>query len=234
MSDTARYLPDALIRQATYRRNGLAVYQGIDLARSALLVLNMQNAWLATGAPFRVGPPEAFNGLLPRINAFADLVRQAGGQVIWVRTTVGAAGTPDYWASYYDHFIEPVRRAVAVAALTPGNPMHGLHVEAQVDTRDVLIDKYQFNAFARSNCDLDTQLRSQGLETVLVAGTATNICCESTIRDAMSRNFRTFMPCDLVAAPTEDGQLAGLRSVMQAFADVRASADLPLQQALRS
>ena len=64
---------------------------------------------------------------------------------------------------------------------------------------------------------------------LVVAGTATNICCESTVRDALMRDFRCFMPHDLVACPTEDGHLAGLRSVMQAFADVRGSGSLTLR-----
>lgn len=43
-----------------------------------------------------------------------------------------------------------------------------------------------------------------------------------------TRDCRTFMPHELVSAPTEDGHYTGLRSVMQAFADVRDSASLPL------
>jgi ureidoacrylate peracid hydrolase len=219
-------LIDDLIRQATYRRNGLAVFGDVDLTRTALLVLNMQNAWLADGAPFRVGPPELFEGLLDRINVFAQSVRAGHGQVIWIRTTVGAVGSPDYWNTYYDNFIEPVKRAVAVAALTPGSPMHPLHADADVQAGDWVLDKYRFNAFARNHHDLEARLRAQGIDSVMVAGTATNICCESTIREAMTRDFRTFMPHDLVAAPTRDGHAAGLRNVMQAFADVRATRDL--------
>ena len=116
-------LPPDLVKQATYRRNGLEVFGHVDLARTALLVMNMQNAWLAPGAPFRVGSPELFDGLLERIAAFAHLVRAGGGQVAWFRTTVGAPGTVQYWSTYYDNFIEPGKRAVAVAALTPGHPM---------------------------------------------------------------------------------------------------------------
>jgi ureidoacrylate peracid hydrolase len=217
---------DDLIRQATYRRNGVAVFGDVDLTRTALIVLNMQNAWLADGAPFRVGTPELFDGLLTRINAFAQFVRNGRGQVIWIRTTVGAVGSPQYWGTYYDNFIEPVKRAQAVAALTPGSPMHPLHADADVKAQDWVLDKYRFNAFAHSGDDLDGKLRSRGVDSVVVAGTATNICCESTIREAMTRDFRTFMPHDLVAAPTQDGHTAGLRNVMQAFADVRATRDL--------
>lgn len=225
MPDTSG-LPEELVRQSTYRRNGLAVFGEVDLRRSALLILNMQNAWLAPGAPFRVGPPEAFDGLLGHINAYARFVRGGGGQVAWIRTAVGPRGTPQFWSTYYDNFVEPVKSAAAVAALTPGSFMHKLHADADVQAADWVLDKYRFNAFARNPYDLDDKLRAQGIDTVIVVGTATNICVETTIRDAMTRDFRTFMPHDLVAAPTHDAQIAGLRSVMQAFADVRGAHDL--------
>jgi len=216
-------LPEELIRQATYRRNGLAVFGDLDPRRTALLVLNMQNAWVGPGAPFSREP---LDGLLARINTFARFMREGGGQVAWIRTTVGAAGTPAYWSTYYDNFVAPELRVHAVAALTPESPMHGLHPGAEVQLDDWVLDKYRFSAFAGNPYDLDRKLRDSEVENVIVVGTATNVCCESTIRDAQARDFRTFMPFDLVTAPTEDGHTAGLRSVMQAFADVRNTAAL--------
>lgn len=223
-----RPLPPELVQQSTYRRNGLAVFDELVLPRTALLVVNMQNAWLAPGAPFRVGIVGQYEGLLPRINAFARRVRAGGGLVVWLRTRVGARGTPEYWHTYYDNFIEPAKRAVAVAALTPGSPLFELHADVAREPEDWLLDKTRFSAFAGPPHGLDERLRARGIDSVIVAGTATNVCCESTIRDAMARDLRTFMPHDLVDAPTEDGHRAGLRSVMQAFADVRASGELPL------
>lgn len=216
-------LPDELVKQATYRRNGLAVFGDLDPRRTALLVLNMQNAWVGPGAPFSRQP---LDDLLSRINAFAHMLRGAGAQVAWVRTTVGKQGTPAYWSTYYDNFVAPELRVHAVAALTPGSAMHALHAGADVQAADWVLDKHRFSAFAGSTSALDRRLRDRGVDNVIVVGTATNVCCESTIRDAQANDFRTFMPFDLVAAPTEDGHLAGLRSVMQAFADVRNTAAL--------
>ncbi|MBB3182243.1 cysteine hydrolase [Variovorax sp. Sphag1AA] len=221
-------LPEDLIRQATYRRNGLAVFGDIDPSRTALLVLNMQNAWVGPGAPFS---PEPLDDLLKRINVFAQIVREGRGQVAWIRTTVGAPGTPAYWSTYYDNFVAPELRVHAVAALTPESPMHELHPSAEVHLDDWVIDKHRFSAFAGNPYDLDRNLRDRGVENVIVVGTATNVCCESTIRDAQARDFRTFMPFDLVTAPTADGHTAGLRSVMQAFADVRNTAALTWRDA---
>ena len=215
-----------LLQQALYRRDRLEVFGDVQAPRTALLVHNLQNAWLAEDAPFRACAPAQRDAWLARIHAFAARLRAAGGTVVWVRTAVGAPGTPQYWGAYYDHFIEPVKRARAVAALACGSPQQALHADALPAPGDWQMDKFRFSAFARAETDLEARLRGAGIDTVVVAGTATNICCESTVRDALMRDFRCFMPHDLVASPTEDGHLAGLRSVMQAFADVRASDDL--------
>ena len=222
-------LPAYLVAQSTYRRDGLAVFGPLNPRRTALLVLNMQNAWMASDAPFRISPERQPRDVLARIHRFAARLRDGGGQVAWIRTTVGAVGTPAYWSTYYDHFIEPTKRAIAVQALTPGNRLHELHPEVQVESHDWVLDKSRFNDFAFNAHDLDAMLRQANIDTVVVAGTATNICCETTIRDAMSRDYRTFMPHNLVDAPTLDAHHAGLRSVMQAFADVRSANDLTLQ-----
>jgi ureidoacrylate peracid hydrolase len=196
-------LPEQLVAQATYRRNGLAVFDRPDPRRTALLVMNLQNAWFADGAPFGAATAELQPGLVDRINRFAAWVRAAGGRVLWFRTTVGPADSPQAWNTYYDNFIEPGKRAVALAALAPTSPMHALHTDADVQDGDLVLDKYRFSAFVRNPYDLETQLR-----------------------DPMMRDLRTFMPHDLVAAPTAHGHVAGLRSVMQAFADVRPTGDL--------
>lgn len=222
----ASTLPPQLVAQATYRRNGLAVFDRPDLRHTALLVMNLQNAWFADGAPFAAATAELLPGLVDRINRFAAQVRAGGGRVLWFRTTVGPADSPQAWNTYYDNFIEPGKRAVALAALAPADPMHALHQDADVRDGDLVLDKYRFSAFLRNPYDLEALLRDLGTDTVAVAGTATNVCCESTIRDAMMRDLRTFMPHDLVAAPTEHGHVAGLRSVMQAFADVRPTSEL--------
>lgn len=222
-------LPAHLVAQSTYRRDGLAVFGPLNARRTALLVLNMQNAWMAPDAPFRLSPLREPRDVLARIHRFAARLRDGGGQVAWIRTTVGAVGTPAYWSTYYDHFIEPTKRAIAIKALTPGNPLHALYPEVQVESQDWVLDKSRFNAFAFNAHDLDGMLRQANIDTVVVAGTATNVCCETTIRDAMSRDYRTFMPHNLVDAPTVDAHHAGLRSVMQAFADVRSDFDLTFQ-----
>jgi ureidoacrylate peracid hydrolase len=214
-------LSDSFIASGTYRRDGLSVYGRVEPRRTALLVMNMQNAWLAEGAPFEPFGEASTLTILAAVNRLASAIRSGGGQVIWFRTTTGAPGAADYWTTYFDNFVGPSKRPAAVDALVKGSRWHELSPMIGRQPADLVLDKHRFSAFLRNSYDLEDELRSRGLDTVIVAGTATNICCESTVREAMMRDFRTYMPHDAVSAPRPDGHAAGLRSVMQAFADIR-------------
>ncbi|MCW5772695.1 MAG: cysteine hydrolase [Rhodospirillaceae bacterium] len=226
MTGTASALPPGFFTSGTYRRDGLAVYDRVVPARTALLVMNMQKAWLAPGAPFEPFGESTTLAILPAVNRLAARLREGGGRVFWFRTTTGPKGAPDYWATYFENFVGPDKRAAAAAALVPGSPWHDLYEGAERRPEDWVLDKRRFSAFLRNDYDLEKLLREQGFDTVVVAGTATNICCESTVREAMMRDFRTFMPHDAVGAPRPDGHAAGLRSAMQAFADIRAADEI--------
>ena len=63
-------------------------------------------------------------------------------------------------------------------------------------------------------------LRSRGLDTLLITGTVTNICCESTARDAMMMNFRTIMVTDGNAAGTDEDHNASLAAFYLTFGDI--------------
>ena len=211
-------LPGSLVRSATHRRGRLELFAGIDPHRTALLVIDMQRAWLAEGAPFETPTARV---LVPAINRLAATLRHRSATIAWIQHTVGNLGEDGYWPLYFEHFIRKEDRREAVAALAWGAPLHALDPGLEVSKGDLVLPKYRFSAFVRTPHDLESVLRARGVDTVIVTGTATNVCVESTVRDAMMRDFRVFMPHDAVAAPQPEAHLAGLRSVMQSFADVR-------------
>jgi ureidoacrylate peracid hydrolase len=218
-------LPADMIRAATHRRGRLELFDTLDARKTALVVIDMQNAWLASGGPFETPPARA---LIPRINRLASALRAKQGSVVWIQHTAGQAGEEGYWPLYFDNFIAPERRAAAIQALTPGSPMHDLHSELIVQQSDSMLPKYRFSAFLRTAHSLEAMLVARGIDTLIVTGTATNVCVESTARDAMMLDFRVFMPHDGTAALDLDAHLAGVRNVMQSFADVR-----PVESLLR-
>ena len=74
--------------------------------------------------------------------------------------------------------------------LDKGQPLAALHPALHVDPRDILLEKPRFGAFYHT--DLELVLRGRGVDTIIISGIATNICCETTAREAMVRDFRVF------------------------------------------
>ena len=61
---------------------------------------------------------------------------------------------------------------------------------------DPRVRKIKYNALIHDSSDLDQQLRSRGIDTLLIAGTLTNVCCEATARDAMMLDYKVAMLSD--------------------------------------
>ena len=74
--------------------------------------------------------------------------------------------------------------------------------------------------FLPESSDLAERLRTQGFDTALVVGTVTNVCCESSARDAMMMNFRTIMVSDGSSAFTDHEHTATLAAFYAIFGDV--------------
>ena len=80
--------------------------------------------------------------------------------------------------------------------------------------------KYRFSAFLPGASDLPERLRARGFDTVLITGTVTNVCCESSARDAMMTNFRAVMVSDGNAASSQTEHEASLSAFYSTFGDV--------------
>jgi nicotinamidase-related amidase len=63
---------------------------------------------------------------------------------------------------------------------------------------DIIVDKLFFSGF--HNTDLDTILRARDVDTIIITGTVTNVCCESTVRDAVHREYKVIVVSDACAA----------------------------------
>ncbi len=85
---------------------------------------------------------------------------------------------------------------------------------------DVQVRKYRFSAFLPGASELPALLRARGFDTVLITGTVTNVCCESSARDAMMRNFRVVMVSDANAAITPEEHDASLIALYLTFTDL--------------
>ena len=98
--------------------------------------------------------------------------------------------------------------------------------DLQPQPGEVVVDKTRYSAFFPGACTLPQQLRERGIDTVIIAGTLTNVCCEASARDAMMADFKTFMAADANAARSDAEHLASLATVIQFFGDVRSCDEL--------
>ena len=125
--------------------------------------------------------------MLDRINRVAAACRAAGIVVIHTKhvlrpdgSNIGVLGE-----------IAPV---VKEGIIKKGSKSALLHKELIVDPQDILLEKPRFGAF--HGTDLELILRSRGIDTIIVTGIATNVCCETTAREATVRDFRVFFLSD--------------------------------------
>jgi ureidoacrylate peracid hydrolase len=98
---------------------------------------------------------------------------------------------------------------------------HALWAELDARPADAQIVKKRFSAFLPGSSDLVSYLRARGIDTVLIGGTATNVCCESSARDAMMLNFKVVMVHDVLATYTDEEHNATLRTFYSIFGDVQ-------------
>ena len=90
------------------------------------------------------------------------------------------------------------------------------------------INKFRFGAFVDGSSDLHQRLQARGIDTVIITGCTTNICCESTACDAMMLNYKVFVFVRLrsTATHTDFEHNITLNNMMLTFADVVSTADV--------
>jgi ureidoacrylate peracid hydrolase len=211
-------MPDAVKERVLVKQGRLFSHDTIDAARTALVVVDMQNHFVAEGFPAEVPPSRE---IVPAINRLARALRAAGGPVAWVQTT--AAGALEQWSNHHKYRMTPEHRARRLASLDEDAEGFKLFPALEPLPGDLRVKKIKYSAFIAGSSDIDAQLRSRGVETVLIAGTATNVCCESSARDAMMLDYRVIMLSDANATWSDEAHAATLNNFALFFGDVMMS-----------
>jgi len=208
---------DAVIAQRARERRGADfAFERINCSRTALLAIDAQNWVMDPESPVYIPGAET---LAPRINAVAQALRTAGGQVIWVQMEATSAAVAD-WPVFYDALVRATRGAF-IAAMSPGSRWHALYPGLDVHARDLVCRKTRYSCLLQCSSDLDLSLRNASLDTLLIAGFATNVCCESTARDAMMMGYKVIMLSDACGSRSDWEHNASLSNLLNMFADVR-------------
>jgi len=161
--------------------------------------------------------PEA-REIVPNINRLAGALRSAGGTVVWIQNAA-TEETLQSWSVRVE-MDGPERTRKRLESMTPGSKGYEVWAALNPAKTDLFIQKTRFSAFIQGSSNLEAELRSRGIDTVIVTGTVTNICCESTARDAMMRNFRTIMVTDGNAAMSDEMHNASLIAFYVRFGDI--------------
>ena len=212
-------IPSSIVQRVVERRGREHVYDDLDPAKSALVVVDMQNAFMLPAVAHALCPMA--EKIVPNINRLAAAVRATGGTVVWIKTTF----MPDAlqsWSTYFE-IASPEQGKKRIAALTADSKGHELWSSLDVKPADLIVEKNRFSAFIQGSSALAEILRERAIDTVLITGTVTNVCCESTARDAMMLNFRTIMVSDGNAAVTDEDHNASLCAFYLTFGDVMAT-----------
>lgn len=186
----------------------------LGAARCALLVIDMQNAFVAEGAAYET--PKA-RDIVPNLQRLIEHARSSGMPVVWTRSD----HSPPYGGVL-------LRKCPAVAidgVCCAGHESFRFYAGMpQPQPGDHQVVKHKYDAFFET--DLDAILRNSGVDTVIVTGTATNICCDTTARSAFCRDYQVAFVSDATATFDDAMHEATLRTIDLLFGRVMTTGEV--------
>jgi ureidoacrylate peracid hydrolase len=221
MAPTSFSMPADVVARVERRLGRRHMFESFDPRRAALVVVDMQNYFMKPGQPACC---DAAREIVPTVNRLAGAVRAAGGTVVWIQTEALPHGARD-WGSLYAIY-SPAAQEARYRHLARDGDGYPLWPSLEIAPADLRVVKLRYSAFLPGASDIEERLRTRGIDTVLIAGVATNVCCESTARDAMMRGFHTVMVPDALAAMTPEEHAASLVTFYLYFGDVQSAEEI--------
>jgi ureidoacrylate peracid hydrolase len=209
-------MPQHIVERVVRKRGRVHAFDRVEAARTALVVIDLQNAFMMPGVAHMLC--EMASKIVPNVNRLAAALRAAGGTVVWVRTAAREETLED-WSVFYD-LLAPDAKQRRVEALAEGSIGHDFWSGLDIRDADQIVTKLRYSAFIPGSSDLAARLRARGIDTVVITGCVTNVCCESSARDAMMLNFRTVMVSDGNAAANDQEHANSLVAFYLNFGDV--------------
>lgn len=190
-----------------------ATVDTLDMARTALIVVDLQRFFMEPDGMDLATARE----IVPAVNRLAAATRDGGGTVVFLRHTFTSTG-PGAMPSWQTTDRE--RTAFLEAGLTAGAAGHALYPELDVYPGDLVVNKFRPSAFLPNSSNLHQVLQERGIDTLIITGCVTNVCCESTARDGQMMDYRVIFVADGCATQNDDLHNAALLTLKYYFADV--------------
>ena len=201
-----------IVDKVVSRRGRLHAFETIRPRSTALVVVDMMRASIENDAQCQA--------MIPGINQLAQKLRNKGGAVAWVTVR-----SNQVWDNHVAVFGEEIARTFHERAQAD-DPRSQLPESLTVCDTDIHSSKLGFSAFFPGRSDLHEQLVEREVDTVLICGTVTNICCESSARDAVELGYRVIMISDLSTGHGHGLHEAALTTFYRTFGDVRPSQEV--------
>ena len=176
---------------------------------ACLLVIDMQNEFLdESGADFFHNAVD----IVPNVRRIIQGCRKAGIPVVYTGhrhedPAVDGGMTAEWWPE--------IKQGRCLIKGKKGAEIYGPLAPLKGEK---VVYKHRYSAFY--NTDLEIVLRGMEITDLIITGILTNVCCETTARDAFMRDFRVFFTADATAAAEPEFHVASLRNLAYAFAYV--------------
>ncbi len=190
----------------------------LNVTACVLLVVDMQRFFLDPASPtFTCGGV----AILPTVKRLIDAFRRAGRPVIFTRHVHHPGGLDSGIMGWWWK-----------GQCLEGSPESEVHPDLAPMPDEKVVSKHRYSAFYHT--DLETVLRCLKVEDVVVSGIMTNLCCESTARDAYYRDYRVFFPADGTGSVSEEMHVASLLNLAFGFAYVTTAEAIAGQLTIQS
>jgi ureidoacrylate peracid hydrolase len=194
--------------------------QKVQPDHAAVLIVDVQNDFCAEGGAMQSEGRDISmaQAMVPRLTGFLDAARSARVPLVWIRSVFN--NDPNWYLS--EVWLEQATRR-----------RNGLYVERPVCQRDawngdfyqlrprpdeVIVTKNRYGSF--EGTDLDLVLRSRRIRTVVMTGVTTNVCVETTARQAFLKDYYVVFTSDCTAAYAQSDHEATLRNIDNYFGQV--------------
>jgi ureidoacrylate peracid hydrolase len=193
---------------------------------SAVLIVDVQNDFCAEGGALHregrdLSPVQA---MVPRLARFLEAARAARTPLVWIRNVYNTG--PNWYLS--EVWLEQAMRRrkgsyVEHPVCEPG-AWNGDFYVVRPRPDEVIVTKHRYGAF--ESTDLDLTLRARGIRTVIMTGVATNVCVETTARQAFLRDYYVVFASDCTATYSQADHDATLSNIDQFFGQVATAGEI--------
>jgi ureidoacrylate peracid hydrolase len=209
-------IPQDIVARTRQQRGREHLFETLDMSKVAHVIVDLQVGFVAEGAPVEVPVTREMIG---EVNAISQAVREAGGANAFLRFTYDP-DEPIKWSSNYSGYMTAPMIELTRGAFSRGAANWELYAGLDVRPEDMVFDKTRYSGFIPGTCLMHDELQARGIDTLIITGTLTNCCCESTARDAMQMGYKIIFVSDANATLSDAEHNATLISMTTIFADV--------------